>query len=185
MAASQCVSDARTLARALAASDWDAVVAAQPFAPLSIEAVMQAVRDRDARLPVIAAVRAIGAEAVADLMRAGARDVVAMENGERLRAVLEREAGDTNARDFSDAKQLLENIALHVPGDIYRRVLHADGRVTYPFISGGFIERLGYGVADIEENPGLLANMVHGADQDAYRTAYADSAQSLTPVDQP
>jgi PAS domain S-box-containing protein len=107
-----------------------------------------------------------------------------MDHGARLRAALEREAGDAKPRrDFADAKQLLENVASHVPGDIYRRVLHADGRVTYPFTSEGFIRRLGYGVADIEADSGLFVEMVHDEDREAYRTAYANSAQSLAPFD--
>ncbi|MGE0093883.1 MAG: PAS domain-containing protein [Alphaproteobacteria bacterium] len=181
--ASRCISDDSTLAQALADAEWDAVVV-QSLAPRSIEAVLDALRDRQLAIPVIAAVRGIGEEAAADLMRAGVRDVVAMDNGPRLRAALERETRRTASQvDLADARQLLENIASHVPGDIYRRVLHTDGRVTYPFTSEGFIRRLGYGVADIEADAGLFAEMVHDEDREAYRTAYANSAQSLTPFD--
>lgn len=179
--ASRCVSDGGALARALADTEWDAVVV-QPSAPLSIEAVQAALRDRHLAIPVIATVRGIGEEAAADLMHAGVCDVVAMDNGARLRASIDRETRKAVPRgNFPDAKQLLENVASHVPGDIYRRVLHTDGRVTYPFASGGFIRRLGYDLADGEANAGLFAEIVHGEDREAYRTAYANSAQSLTP----
>ena len=181
--ASRCVSDGKNLTRALADSEWDAVVVAELHDALSIETVVGILRDHHLRAPVIAVVRDAGAEAAADLMRAGACDVVAMDNGARLRAALARETRDAQPRDFPDAKELLENIASHVPGDIYRRVLHADGRVTYPFISGGGIERLGYAIADIDVDSGLLAEMVHEEDREAYRTAYANSAQSLAPFD--
>ena len=180
----RCVSDGEALGRALAEAEWDAVVTVQPFARLSIDAILSALRDRHLQTPVIAVVGDIDAEAAADLIHAGARDVVAMNNVARLRVALEREAGGAAPRrDFADAKQLLENIALHVPGDIYRRVLHADGRVTYPFTSEGFIRRLGYGAADIEADAGLFAEMVYKEDREAYRSAYANSAQSLTPFD--
>lgn len=182
--ASRCVSDDGALAQALADATWDAVVIARPFAGLSVDAVLDALRDRRLKTPVFAVVGGIGEEGAADLMRAGVRDVVAGNNGARLRAALEREANDgALPHDFADAQQILENIASHIPGDIYRRILHADGRVTYPFTSDGFIGRLGYGLADTEADAGLFAELVHPDDREAYRTAYANSAQSLSPFD--
>jgi hypothetical protein len=53
--ASLRVSDRDALARALADAEWDAVVAAQPFAPLSIETIQEVLRDSLLETPVIAA----------------------------------------------------------------------------------------------------------------------------------
>src|SRR5690606_30758883 len=96
--ASRCVSDGAALARALADAEWNAVVV-QPSTTRSIEAVLNALRDRHLAIPVIAVARGIGEEAAADLMRAGACDVVAMDNGPRLRAALDRETRKIVVRD--------------------------------------------------------------------------------------
>lgn len=176
-----CVADHDALERALADPSWDVIVAGLPLAHVSCSAILESVRSHQLDLPVIAVVEGLGEEGAADLMRKGVRDVVSMGNGARLRATIERETQGAPRGAFWDAKQLLENIAANVPGDIYRRILHADGRVTYPFLTDGFVKQLGYTAADVEADNSLLVEWIHPEDRDAYRAAYADSAQSLTP----
>jgi len=70
-----------------------------------------------------------------------------------------------------------QRVAAAVPGVIYRRILHADGRVTYPYVSRPLA---GY-FADGTEPADLLA-LVHPDDRDAHRAAIDESARTLAPM---
>ncbi|MHB1219703.1 MAG: PAS domain S-box protein [Alphaproteobacteria bacterium] len=180
-----CVRDRAGLEGALVDADWDVVVCDLSSARVSADMVLDAVRARRPYIPVIAVVESLGEEAVADLMRAGARDVVLKANVARLRAAVKRE---TDAREEStnalrDAQRLLESVSSNIPGDIFRRVLHSGGRISYPFFSSNFLKAMGISAAEASSHPGLFRDRTHPEDQAAYEAAYAESTRTLSKVD--
>ena len=91
--------------------------------------------------------------------------------------------------DISDRKRVeaealerarqLEAIGENFPGVVYRRVQHADGRVSYPYVSAGAHAVYGYAPADFMADPNLLPNLVLPEDRAAQQTSIRSSAHSL------
>lgn len=100
----------------------------------------------------------------------------------RMVAVAEAAATQLGAvvariREREEATLDRQRVAAAVPGVIYRRILHADGRITYPYVSRPLA---GY-FANGTEPADLLA-LVHPDDRDAHRAAIHESARTLAPM---
>jgi two-component sensor histidine kinase len=77
----------------------------------------------------------------------------------------------------------LADIAVNLPGAIYRQVLHPDGKTSFPFISGGAAALIG--VPDARQERPLtfedLRRRIRPEDRQQWRQALSASAASLTP----
>jgi diguanylate cyclase (GGDEF)-like protein/PAS domain S-box-containing protein len=89
---------------------------------------------------------------------------------------LKRQAEELRAREA-----LLRGIVDNIPGVVYRRVRHADGRITYPYHSPQIKLRHGFDSQAVAEDPKLLQDAVHPEDRARWRAAIEDSAARLTP----
>ncbi|MCA1733545.1 MAG: PAS domain-containing protein, partial [Acidobacteria bacterium] len=78
-------------ARALAERSWDLVLCTYAVPGLDAVAALALVRSRDVDLPVILVIDPIGEDLAADLMRAGANDIVLTSRLSRLPASVDRE----------------------------------------------------------------------------------------------
>lgn len=77
----------------------------------------------------------------------------------------------------ADAESRLASIADHIPGYIYRRVMHADETVEVVYCSPSIGKLLGMDVAEIAGN---FYDLVHPDDRDALLEAVRRSAANLT-----
>lgn len=87
-------------------------------------------------------------------------------------------------RESRDQEMQLRSIYTHMPGTVYRRVLHADGRISYQFISSGVRDLLGFDAEEIIRDPGILTDNIHPEDLDKRARAIEHSARTLERYDQ-
>lgn len=74
----------------------------------------------------------------------------------------------------------LNSVASNLSGVIFRRINHADGGVSYPFVSESVRSAYGYEPGEIMRNPQIFAK--HSAvDQKQYDSVVAEAARTLTP----
>jgi PAS domain S-box-containing protein len=108
-----------------------------------------------------------------------------LENGDTLWDGLTLDITDRKFAEqaLSDSEERLRAITSNLAGNVYRRVLHLDGRVTYPFISWGLLEWLGLDPKGPLADPERFVAATHPDDLAALIDAYARSAHTLTPFD--
>jgi PAS domain S-box-containing protein len=82
---------------------------------------------------------------------------------------------------LGERERHLKAVAEHFPGVLYQRVLHADGSVTYPYVSAGVKTMYGYEPEEILRNPALFPAGILDEDRQAYRAELDRSARTLTP----
>jgi PAS domain S-box-containing protein len=106
------------------------------------------------------------------------------EGGRKVRINAVR---DISQRKIAEARlraseERFRRLAANVPGFVYQRALHPDGRVTYPYLNDGIREVCGIEPAEVRDNPAGLVDNIHPDDRDRFRDAIARSAKTLTPV---
>ena len=92
--------------------------------------------------------------------------------------IIERQKAEVALRE---SEQQLCAIARHIPGAVYRCVLHPDGTITIPFISKGLLEISGLSPAEVMANPSALYERVHPDDRaifDQLRRVSTETGQS-------
>jgi PAS domain S-box-containing protein len=105
------------------------------------------------------------------------------------RDVTERIRAQETQRELAALKQAqgsLERIrafAANIPGLAYRRVLEPDGKVSYPFIGGGYVELLGFDRESAREGHADLTRVTHADDLETFRAQLERSARDLTFVE--
>ena len=85
-------------------------------------------------------------------------------------------------RALADNEARLRSITESLPGNVYRRVRHADGRVSYPFVSWGLLEQFGLDTKGSWANAESYLTLVHPDDQAGLREAYERSHADLSPL---
>lgn len=78
-----------------------------------------------------------------------------------------------------DLRTLVENL----PGNIVRRVLHADGRFTYAYLSQGLSETFCMDPAEICASDDVDFHWIHADDRAGFRNALLESARCMTTLD--
>ncbi|MFQ5783961.1 MAG: PAS domain-containing protein [Alphaproteobacteria bacterium] len=82
-----------------------------------------------------------------------------------------------------EREQRLNAIAANIPGSVYRRVLHPDGRVAFPYVSDGARTIFGIAPEAMRENAETFMDALHPDDRRRWREALEISARDLTPFD--
>ncbi len=98
-------------------------------------------------------------------------------NGITLDVTAEREA----AAAARERQETLDGLASNIPGIIYQRVLHRDGRTTYPYVGEGVRRIYGHDAAEIAADPTLLLAAATPEDQASQDDSLRRSAESLSP----
>ena len=80
-------------------------------------------------------------------------------------------------------ESLLRAVIDNLPGSIYRRVLHPDGRITYPYVSGEHRMRYGFEPSELMANPEKYIGTVYPEDYALWRQAVERSAADLSRFD--
>ncbi|MDA0704664.1 MAG: PAS-domain containing protein [Proteobacteria bacterium] len=82
-------------------------------------------------------------------------------------------------RALLEERERLDAIARNLPGTIFTRVRHPDGRVEYPYVSDGLIKLLGWSGEEARIDSNLLVDATHPVDRDTWQDAYERSARTL------
>jgi diguanylate cyclase (GGDEF)-like protein/PAS domain S-box-containing protein len=85
------------------------------------------------------------------------------------------------AEELREREAQLRGIIDNIPGVVYRRVRHPDGRITYPYHSPQIELRHGFDAQAVADDPKLLQDAVHPDDRPAWLAAIEHSATQLTP----
>jgi diguanylate cyclase (GGDEF)-like protein/PAS domain S-box-containing protein len=85
------------------------------------------------------------------------------------------------AEELREREAQLRGIIDNIPGVVYRRVRHPDGRITYPYHSPQIELRHGFDARAVANDPKLLQDAVHPDDRPAWLAAIEQSARELTP----
>ncbi len=108
-----------------------------------------------------------------------------LENGDILwdGLIVDVTEGKLAQQALQEREELLRSITSSIPGNVYRRVVHADGRISYPFVSWGLLPIYGLDpkgeIADIRR----FIELTHPEDRVAHEDAFARSARDMTPFD--
>ncbi|MGE0272304.1 MAG: ATP-binding protein [Alphaproteobacteria bacterium] len=79
-----------------------------------------------------------------------------------------------------ESRARLNSVAANLSGVIYRRIDHAEGGISYPFVSDSVRSVYGYEPSEIMRNPQIFAK--HSAvDQSQYDIVVAEAARDLKP----
>jgi PAS domain S-box-containing protein len=81
---------------------------------------------------------------------------------------------------LSAAERQFQTIVANVPGVVYRRILHPDGRISYPYISEGVERLLGIDAAAVQADPSLMLRTIHPDDKVGFDRAIRRSAKNLS-----
>ncbi|MBX3728434.1 MAG: response regulator [Candidatus Sumerlaeia bacterium] len=164
------------LRRALRDGAWDVVLSDYSMPRLDGLKALTIVRGHDMDVPFIVVSGSIGEELAADVIRAGAQDVLMKDRLDRLAGVLERELADARLRrrHRTDADALAESqerlqLALDATQDgIWD--LRFDG--NRHFFSDRMYTMLGYEPVSPEETPAFLYEHMHPEDIETVRTTF-------------
>ncbi len=105
---SQRIQDVSGLHTALGRESWDVVIAETDVPHLAVPAILDALRHTQHTPPCILMTRTISAADMAELMAAGARDIVFKNQASRLAPVIERELAVFRDRDaLNETRQML------------------------------------------------------------------------------
>lgn len=78
---------------------------------------------------------------------------------------------------------LLQRIAENMPGVIYRRVLHPDGRITMPYCSEGIRDLQGIDPEAIMNGAASPNDLVHPDDRERWHSGIMESAENMSKLD--
>ncbi|MBT5414696.1 MAG: PAS domain-containing protein [Rhodospirillaceae bacterium] len=94
------------------------------------------------------------------------------------------EAGISLSDDPDDPDSLgILGVVDNLPCDVFRRVLHPDGTITYPYVSWQAMSLFGFETSEIRQRPENFVGAMHPEDQADWRRAIEESARDLTPFD--
>ncbi|MCC6918107.1 MAG: PAS domain-containing protein [Alphaproteobacteria bacterium] len=82
-----------------------------------------------------------------------------------------------------ESEERIRSITANLPGGIFRRVLHPDGRITYPFTTGGVVRWYGMDTTALERDSSLFIETLHPDDRNRWFSEVRASAKSLAPFD--
>ncbi|WP_295997270.1 PAS domain-containing sensor histidine kinase [Rugamonas sp.] len=83
------------------------------------------------------------------------------------------------AAELEQVRSRFDAIVSNTPGLVYQFVLHADGRVGFPYLSDGCQALLGLTAADLAAEPARFLNLILADDRKAYLDSMASSAAAL------
>ena len=95
-------------------------------------------------------------------------------------AIIEPKQRDETLREH---ELQLRAIVDNVPGVVYRRVRHADGRITFPYYSSQLGPRYGVDAAGLANDATPLLDAIHPEDRALWLAAIEQSASGLTPFE--
>ncbi|HZS81932.1 MAG TPA: ATP-binding protein [Stellaceae bacterium] len=86
-------------------------------------------------------------------------------------------------RTLTATKRQFETIAANLPGVVYQRVRHPDGRVSYPYVSEGAKRLFGHDAEKLQSDSALMLGLIHPDDRPLFDRAIAKSMRDLGPFE--
>jgi len=83
------------------------------------------------------------------------------------------------ADELEQVRARFDAIVSNTPGLVYQLVLHADGRVSFPYLSDGCQALLGLTAAELREQPARFLELILSDDRKSYVDAMQASASAL------
>jgi PAS domain S-box-containing protein len=81
---------------------------------------------------------------------------------------------------LSTTERQFETVVANVPGVVYQRILHPDGRISYPYISEGVKWLLGVDAGALQSDAELMLTTIDERDKPRFHQAIARSANDLS-----
>ena len=108
-----------------------------------------------------------------------------LDNGDILWDGLLLDATDRRNAELAleESEARLRSITENLPGNVYRRVRHEDGSVSYPYVSWGLLDKVGVDAKGEFADPEKYLSLFHPEDFERLRAAYLCSGRDLTPLD--
>ena len=85
--------------------------------------------------------------------------------------------------ELEESEALLRSIYAQMPGAVHRRIVHADGTVSYSFISAGIQDVVGFTAEELIADPQKYTNNIHPDDRKARERVLRHSAETLKRYD--
>lgn len=185
------VDNAEAFVEALAEAGWDVVLCDNQLPDFNAARALEIFKQDDREIPFIIVSGKIGEESAVEFMKAGASNFVPKDHLERLGKIVALELSEFEGlRALKKAEAALRGtearltaLATQLPGVIYRRIEHEDGGRTYPYISPGLYDLLGYPAEDVMSGKlDPISDCVAPEDQARVKEAVTDSGKALTPL---
>jgi len=94
------------------------------------------------------------------------------------------ETEEVRARDQAiESERRLRTVADHLPGIVFQRLRRTDGTISYPYVSAGTLNALGYTAGALQADPRLWMERIHQEDRPRFDLIMAHSARALEPMD--
>ncbi len=75
------------------------------------------------------------------------------------------------------------SIASNLPGAVYQRVMHRDGKIHFPYVSRGVIDTHGVDAETVRRSGDMLVRLIHPDDRERFSRALQESAENLSSFD--
>jgi PAS domain S-box-containing protein len=82
-----------------------------------------------------------------------------------------------------ESEERLQSVTSSLPGALFRRILHPDGTLEYPYMSSGIHDFLGITPEEFMAHPEMASSYFHPDDLPFWQQALEASAADLSPVD--
>ena len=83
---------------------------------------------------------------------------------------------------LNESERRYSGIAANIPGAIFQRVLHPDGRISFPYVSPGIRETHGVEADEVMADPAALLRVLHPDDREEFHEILAASVKELQPL---
>lgn len=82
--------------------------------------------------------------------------------------------------ELRESEERFRSMTANVPGIVYRRVLHRDGRITFPYFSRGVLDIFGVPREEAMADPSVIIDAIHPDDLDGFLRSVDTSARELS-----
>ena len=81
---------------------------------------------------------------------------------------------------LNERESLINAVSENLPGALYRRVLHTDGRLEFPYVSDSLYRVLGIDKDEVVDDAKVLVDAMHPEDRERWMRALEESAVSMS-----
>jgi len=182
------IETAAAMEDALDGGNWDVILSDYNLPNFSAAEALAVSKNRKLDLPFIIVSGCIGEEAAVALMRAGAHDFVMKESAARLVPAVHRGLLETETRRQFNLAQIalrrsearLRAIASNLPSVVYQFLKRVDGASLFTYVSDGSLELFALSPGAIQDDAGLLLNLILAGDRASYHQSMTASASKLS-----
>jgi len=182
------VTTAGTLRSALIEDNWDVILSDYDLPGLSAAAVLSLLTALDMDIPLIILSGGTGEEAANALMEMGAHDYIMKTNMARLVPALRRSLREVeNFKCLDRIQAALQKsearfraISANLPGVVFQYLLAEDGKISFPYVSGGSVALLGLPPQALMNDPRAFTKLMLDDDMRSYDQQMSESNRYLS-----